>query len=187
MYNQYILIKYQNVLSSDIKDFFKNFLGNKIEIKDDNNIITICHSYDNEEEIFEALSGLVVDYDTKLYAYTSRMDFNETNYNIIKDYFLKEELKENVYNEHKFILELVLKGKTKDLDKVVLSSYYNDINMIETLKAFIENDMNTSKTANAIYMHRNTLINKLDRFTKITGYDIKKFCDAFIIYHLIKK
>ncbi len=187
MYKWYILIKCENVLSSDIKDFFRNFLGNKIEIEDDGNIITIYHSYDNCEEIFEALSGLVVDYDTKLYAYISRRDFNENNYNIIKEYFSKEKLKENVYNEHKFILELVLNGKIENLDKVVLSSYYNDTNMIETLKAFIENDMNTSKTANIIYMHRNTLINKLDRFTKVTGYDIKKFCDAFIIYHLIKK
>ncbi len=187
MYKEYILIKSNDVLSSDIKDFFIGFLGNQIEIKDEGNIISIFHSYENEIEIFEALSGLIVDYDTKIYAYMSRIDYTDINYNVIKEYFKTKELKENVYNEHKLILELVLEGATKNLDKVVLGSYYNDINMIETIKSFIENDMNTSKTASAIYMHRNTLINKLDRFSKITGYDIKKFCDAFIIYYLIKK
>ena len=84
-------------------------------------------------------------------------------------------------------MELVLNGERLDLDKIVLGSFVNDLSMIQTIKAFLENDMNTSKTAQAIYMHRNTLINKLDRFIAVSGYDIKKFGDAFIIYHLIKK
>ena len=84
-------------------------------------------------------------------------------------------------------MELVLNGIYGNLDNVVLGKYKNDPTTIEVLKCFLENNMNTSKTANSIYMHRNTLINKLDKFVQNTGYDIKKFNDAFIIYHLIKK
>ena len=127
------------------------------------------------------------EYDQNVYAYLSRKDFNLDNYNIISKYFSETDLKSNLYMEHDLLMELVLDGKREDLDRIALGSFYQNPSMIDTIKSFLENDMNTSKTANAIYMHRNTLINKLDRFVLQTGYDIKKFTDAFIIYHLIKK
>ncbi|UKI48833.1 MAG: helix-turn-helix domain-containing protein [Clostridium sp.] len=34
--------------------------------------------------------------------------------------------------------------------------------------------MNVSKASKMLYLHRNTLIYKLDRFYEITGYDIRK-------------
>ncbi|MCR5705316.1 MAG: helix-turn-helix domain-containing protein [Acholeplasmatales bacterium] len=188
MYNQYILIKAKsNILSPELNDFFIGLLGNNIKIEDNNGLLTIYHSYENTDDIYDTLAGLTQEYDQNVYAYISRKDFNEDNYNIISNYFIETDLKTNLYKEHELLMELVLEGKREGLDHIALGSFYQTPSMIETLKAFLENDMNTSKTANAIYMHRNTLINKLDRFVSQTGYDIKKFSDAFIIYHLIKK
>lgn len=48
----------------------------------------------------------------------------------------------------------------------------------QTLKAFFANDLNIQKTANALYVHRNTLIYRLNKFTEDTGYDPRKFDDA---------
>lgn len=58
------------------------------------------------------------------------------------------------------------------------------MNMIET---FFKNDMNISLTARALYMHRNTLIYKLNAIKKLTGFDLKKFDMAvtFKILHTI--
>lgn len=187
MNNQYILIKgKKDIFSPELNAFFKGLLGNNIEIIQ-NEGITILHSYNNKEDIKDALLGLVEEYEGQISAYISRIDFNEDNLSIISKYFFKSLLHKNLYDEHELLMELVLNGERLDLDKIVLGSFVNDLSMIQTIKAFLENDMNTSKTAQAIYMHRNTLINKLDRFIAVSGYDIKKFGDAFIIYHLIKK
>jgi DNA-binding PucR family transcriptional regulator len=55
------------------------------------------------------------------------------------------------------------------------------------MKIFIEKNQNTSEAAKALYLHRNTLINRLDKFYRVTGFDLKKFEDAAIIYLLIKE
>ncbi len=188
MYNQYILIKAKhNIFSPELNDFFKGLLGNNIKIEEANGLLTIYHQYENTDDIYDTLAGLMQEYDQNVYAYLSRKDYNLDNYNIISKYFSETDLKSNLYMEHDLLMELVLDGKREDLDRIALGNFYQNPSMIDTIKSFLENDMNTSKTANAIYMHRNTLINKLDRFVLQTGYDIKKFTDAFIIYHLIKK
>lgn len=43
----------------------------------------------------------------------------------------------------------------------------NDDNLCDILKAYLDNDGNTAQTARALYLHRNTLINKLDKIESI--------------------
>jgi carbohydrate diacid regulator len=50
--------------------------------------------------------------------------------------------------------------------------------LLETLKVFFDNNLSISKTAQAIYIHRNTLLYRLRRVKEITGLDPKKFDDA---------
>jgi len=50
--------------------------------------------------------------------------------------------------------------------------------LLETLKAFFDNNLSISKTAQVIYAHRNTLLYRLRRVKEITGLDPKKFDDA---------
>ncbi len=50
--------------------------------------------------------------------------------------------------------------------------------LLETLKAFFDNNLSISKTAQAIYAHRNTLLYRLKRIKEITGLDPKNFDDA---------
>jgi carbohydrate diacid regulator len=54
----------------------------------------------------------------------------------------------------------------------------NDSVRSKTLKAFFANSLNIQKTADALYVHRNTLIYRLNKFTRDTGYDPRKFDDA---------
>lgn len=72
------------------------------------------------------------------------------------------------------------------LKKELLGEYFNDIEMNNIINTFINNDLNILKTSADLYMHRNTLINKLDKFYKKTGYDLRRFKDAYIIYSMIK-
>ena len=50
--------------------------------------------------------------------------------------------------------------------------------MMETVEAFLQNDLNVSTTARQLFIHRNTLIYRLDKIKKATGYDLRKFQDA---------
>ena len=43
---------------------------------------------------------------------------------------------------------------------------------------FYENNLNISETARQLYVHRNTLVYRLERIEKEIGLDIRKFDDA---------
>lgn len=51
----------------------------------------------------------------------------------------------------------------------------------ETLKAFFANDLNIQKTADALFLHRNTLIYRINKIANETGYDPRRFNDALIL------
>lgn len=57
----------------------------------------------------------------------------------------------------------------------------NDEVRSQTLKAFFVNDLNIQKAAEYLYVHRNTLIYRLNKISKETGYDPRKFADALIL------
>lgn len=47
-----------------------------------------------------------------------------------------------------------------------------------TIQKFFENNLNISETARQLYVHRNTLVYRLERLEKVIGLDIRKFDDA---------
>ncbi|MGL5330768.1 MAG: PucR family transcriptional regulator, partial [Peptostreptococcaceae bacterium] len=61
-----------------------------------------------------------------------------------------------------------------------------DKNLLDTGLSFIDNDLNISKTSTALFLHRNTLIYRLEKIKEILGLDLKFFKDAFIFYLCIK-
>ena len=61
---------------------------------------------------------------------------------------------------------------------------FSDEEMILTAEEFLENSLNTSETSRKLYLHRNTLIYRLDKIEKATGLNIRKFSDA-ITFRLI--
>ena len=53
-----------------------------------------------------------------------------------------------------------------------------DREMIETIQCFFENSLNVSETARKLFIHRNTLVYRLDKIRKMTGLDIRDFENA---------
>lgn len=51
----------------------------------------------------------------------------------------------------------------------------------DTLEAFFKNNLNIQQTADDLYLHRNTLIYRLSKIEKETGYDPKTFKDALTL------
>ena len=53
-----------------------------------------------------------------------------------------------------------------------------DEEAMSTIAKFFENNLNISETARQLYVHRNTLVYRLERIEKAIGLDIRKFDDA---------
>lgn len=56
-----------------------------------------------------------------------------------------------------------------------------DKEMLLTLETFFEMDCNVSETAKKLYIHRNTLLYRLDKIKQETGADVRSFGDAAIV------
>ena len=53
-----------------------------------------------------------------------------------------------------------------------------DEETLMTINKFFENSLNVSETSRQLYIHRNTLVYRLDKIQKSTGLDLRVFEDA---------
>lgn len=69
----------------------------------------------------------------------------------------------------KMFIKEIFDGKSPaDLDEETLI----------TINKFFENSLNVSETSRQLYIHRNTLVYRLDKLQKSTGLDLRVFEDA---------
>lgn len=52
--------------------------------------------------------------------------------------------------------------------------------MLETVRVFFKNDLNLTDAARELYIHRNTLVYRLDKIQKVSGLDLRHFRDAML-------
>ena len=86
--------------------------------------------------------------------------------------------------------DFVLAKMAEDVSHVKIEEYLSallgengkellkDDELLTTGDAFLNSNLNVSETARELYIHRNTLIYRLDKIEKLTGLDIRKFGDA---------
>ena len=67
-----------------------------------------------------------------------------------------------------FLNEVFKKGSIEALDRETLS----------TIQCFFENNLNVSETSRKMFVHRNTLVYRLDKIKKLTGLDLREFDNA---------
>ena len=73
------------------------------------------------------------------------------------------------------LCELFLKEVFKKGDIAAL-----DDETILTINKFFENDLNVSETSRQLFVHRNTLVYRLEKIYKLTGLDLRKFDQAIV-------
>lgn len=80
-----------------------------------------------------------------------------------------------------------------DVTEEQIREVFDDEEMLLTAEKFLSTSLNVSETSRDLYMHRNTLLYRLDKIEKATGLNIRLFPDAVtfriltIIYKLVKK
>ncbi|RHW43108.1 hypothetical protein D1B31_00045 [Neobacillus notoginsengisoli] len=68
------------------------------------------------------------------------------------------------------------------LNREFAEAFRSDDEMYLTVKGFLENGSNASLAAKKLYIHRNTLQYRIDKFTDRTGVSLKDFHSAFTVY-----
>ncbi|MBQ3053087.1 MAG: helix-turn-helix domain-containing protein [Clostridia bacterium] len=69
-----------------------------------------------------------------------------------------------------FLKEVFKMGSIESLDQETLF----------TIQRFFENNLNVSETSRKLFVHRNTLVYRLEKIKKITGLDLREFDHAII-------
>ena len=78
-----------------------------------------------------------------------------------------------------FLQEVFKKGSLESLDRETLM----------TIQCFFENNLNVSETSRKLFVHRNTLVYRLEKIRKLTGLDLREFEHAitFKVALMVKK
>ena len=74
-----------------------------------------------------------------------------------------------------FLREIFKRGPIESLDQETLF----------TIQRFFENNLNVSETSRKLFVHRNTLVYRLEKIKKITGLDLREFDHAIVL--MVKK
>ena len=69
-----------------------------------------------------------------------------------------------------FMREVFKRGSIDSLDQETLF----------TIQRFFENNLNVSETSRKLFVHRNTLVYRLEKIKKLTGLDLREFDDAIV-------
>ncbi len=69
-----------------------------------------------------------------------------------------------------FLNEVFKRGSIDTLDQETLF----------TIQKFFENNLNVSETSRKLFVHRNTLVYRLEKIKKLTGLDLREFDDAIV-------
>lgn len=70
-----------------------------------------------------------------------------------------------------FLSEVFKRGSIESLDEETLF----------TIQKFFENNLNVSETARKLFVHRNTLVYRLEKIKKLTGLDLREFDNAIVL------
>lgn len=78
-----------------------------------------------------------------------------------------------------FLSEVFKNGSIETLDRETLL----------TIQCFFENNLNVSETSRKLFVHRNTLVYRLEKVRKLTGLDLREFDHAitFKVAMMVKK
>ena len=148
-----------------------------------------------EEDFSSAVNAFESDFYTKSLfyfgTYRKRTDFEyglfeqeQRLFHYARKYMLKDKFAtfEKVFP---LILLSELAGQerfSRHLLEPILQLFKTDHDLFLTVKKYIENHNNTSLTAKQLYMHRNSLQYRIDKFIDMTGIDLKSFSGTMTVY-----
>ncbi len=188
----YILnISENDLYYNDLLEVFCGIIINPLIINDSNH--TIILSNEINLDIAQTVDALTDDLGIDLKVFRSNKIYS-SNYDFInvlkKAYYKYEKIINENFITIKTLCNTIIEKNIDDLaiiKPILVNKIINDPKLYEIVNGMFINDLNVCKTANYVYMHRNTINNKLTIIKEETGLDIQKFQEAVILYALIKR
>lgn len=184
---KYIVLKF-DLNNNSLIDFFSSLFNSNYVIKND----VIIYSLEDDKAYKEynlrnMIELIKIDFNTDIKIFeTNIFSFkNIKDFDVLFDIYNKTKVKD--YTNLAILSQILYKDKTyaNELNqiKAIINKIINDNNEFMNISdAMFKNNLNVSRSANDAFMHRNTLINKLDILNKKTGFNIQNFQDAFMLY-----
>lgn len=91
----------------------------------------------------------------------------------------------NVHTFENISPTLLASSMPADIKEILGASVleaFDDRELLTTIKVFLESNSNTSLAAKKLYVHRNTLQYRLDKFMEKTGINLKDFDSTVMVY-----
>lgn len=181
----YALVLYINnsEYEDEIIDVIFSLVGKHTNHKMINKYHVFYHSFDKNDELKDTLISISSEFMLPLQGYISE-NFEMAKLNQEVDLAL--EALSNLGNEIYNFKDIIRNIDDKNLKKKFLDYIIDGTGITrEFIKEFAEADLNISLASKKMYIHRNTMIYKLDKFMELTGFDLRRFIDTYLLYSLI--
>ena len=172
-------------------DILKNiYIDTEVIVLNYEDFIILIGVFEDINEHVSSISETIVLslYEKCLISYCQIEDYellnNSYNENIYKINLAKKyNLSQTIFGQNGLLFEKIMDNLNEETKERILNNFNDgfsklDDDMIKTIEVFFKLNLNLSEASKELYVHRNTLIYRLDKIQKYTGYDIRKFNDA---------
>lgn len=172
-------------------DTLKNiYNGTDIVILNHEDTIILIGAFEDINEHVSSINETICMsvYEKSYISYCNIQDYeflnNLYNDNVYKINLAKKyKLTTMIFEQNSLLFERIMDNLKEETKMKVLNDFNEcfsklDEDMIKTIEIFFKLDLNLSEASKELYVHRNTLIYRLDKIQKYTSYDIRKFNDA---------
>lgn len=191
-----------HTLDSDLQQDFTELVGGfspdfKLFFLEPNFAVILNLSDDPhvKSETEDFLLAVIADFDVSITFYqTKQYQLNQRlpdKFNAEFELFKKFRSNKNPLLSHKDIFLNYLMSSEIVSAYPIFGDWFSslltlDSELLAVVKCYLEHGFNVTTGAKIMHMHRNTFMNKLDRFIEATDLDVKNFNDATIAYLLIR-
>jgi len=195
-----VIIDYKGAQFNQVKVVCENILDQVDVIEVDRNHLVLISSSPLEKEILDAIisemnTELLIPAKASVGKTVSGWNQLHKAYSSAKSAFIlgnKLGVESKVFQyDQMMIYHLINEVSEKARDTyfddygLVFKELIHDEELIQTAIRFFENDLNITETSRQLYVHRNTLIYRLNKIEKQTGLDLRSFDDAIQFYMLM--
>lgn len=178
-----LLIKFTRPI---VRELFENTLRNVLEVEidiewnhNDNSarieIYNFDHNTQNLQTLFMTLGN---DFNTSLTIFNVPF-FDEFIYKLFEN--IKSP---GVYNAYGVLLQMLI---NQEIKKEEIPDYLSKVSKetLDMIQVYISTGLNGKLTSELLYVHRNTMIYRINQFVDKTGIDIRQLYNANFVYLLI--
>jgi len=191
------------ILINMFADNKKNFI---VELDNRDAVLIVETNHSSEQDIVDMASSIIATIEEELLIpvivgignFVSNLkDIAQSynNANVACDIGGVFEREKNIFTYSKLGIGLLINKVSKEqlqifLNQIIDIEVFNNLDdeIIKTIQQFFENSLNISETARKMYLHRNTLVYRIEKVQKQTGLDVRNFEEAILFKaaHMVK-